>query len=72
MKADMYSMTQVTLENIYKELKTIKSELDFIKEHMVDVDMILTKEEEERLNKSIEEKKAGKTISLEKLESELK
>jgi len=60
------------LQSIHHELKSIKLDLDFIKKHMVDADTILTKDEEEKLNKSIEEKKTKKTISLEKLERELK
>lgn len=59
-------------ENIFNELRSIRSDIDFIKNHMIDVDMILTKKEEESLEKSIAEKKSGKTISLEELESDFK
>ncbi|MEK6818552.1 MAG: hypothetical protein AABY10_01315, partial [Nanoarchaeota archaeon] len=51
-------------------LDVIKAELDYIKEHMVDVDTILTSEEEEILEQSIKEFKEGKTTSLEELEKE--
>ncbi|MEK6800657.1 MAG: hypothetical protein AABY05_01880 [Nanoarchaeota archaeon] len=52
------------------KLDVIKAELDYIKEHMVDVDTILTSEEEEILEQSIKEFKEGKTTSLEELEKE--
>ena len=59
-------------EQILKKLDVIKSELDFIKEHMVDVDTILTHEEETRLEESLKDLKEGKTISLENFEKEMK
>ena len=53
------------LKQIMEKLDTIKSELDFIKEHMVDVDTLLSAEEEKHLEQSIQEYREGKTISLE-------
>ncbi len=61
----------VTMNMVYDELKSLKKEVTFIKKHMVDVDMFLTHEEEERLNEALEEHKKGKTISLENLRKEL-
>ncbi len=61
----------VTMNMVYDELRSMKKELNYIKEHMVDVDMFLTPEEEERLNEALEEHKKGKTISLENLKKEL-
>lgn len=49
---------------IMQKLEKIESELDFIKEHMVDADTILTPEEEKILEKGLKEYKEGKTISL--------
>lgn len=57
---------------IIDKLNMIKAELDYIKEHMVDVDTILTLEEEKRLDESLKESREGKTISLEELEKERK
>ena len=37
-----------------EELKAIRADLDYIKEHMIDVDTILTPEEKERLDEAIE------------------
>ena len=53
------------VKQILDELKTIKEELDYIKIHMVDIDTVLTPEEEERLEESLSDFKAKKTISLE-------
>ena len=61
----------VGVKQMTEELKAIRTDLDFIKEHMVDVDTILTPEEEERLDEAIEEHKSGKAVSLEDFEKEL-
>ena len=60
-------METESIKIILDKLEGIEQELHFIKKHMVDVDTILTPEEEERLNLSLEEYKEGKTISLERL-----
>lgn len=57
---------------IMTKLDVIKAELDYIKQHMVDVDCILTPEEEEKLDESLIEFKERKTTSLEELEKERK
>ena len=57
---------------ILEELKTIKLDLEYIKGHMVDVDTILTPEEEERLEESLQDFREGKTTSLEEIEQERK
>lgn len=61
----------VTMSMVYDELKDMKKELAYIKDHMVDVDMFLTAEEEIKLEEALEEHKKGKTISLDKLKAEL-
>ena len=61
----------VNVQQMTEELKAIRADLDYIKEHMVDVDTILTPEEEERLDEAIEEYKSGKAVSLEDFEKEL-
>jgi hypothetical protein len=61
----------VTIEKkIIEELKAIRRDLDFIKEHMVDIDTILTSEEEKILEEAVKEFREGKAAKLEKLESE--
>lgn len=57
---------------ILQKLDTIKSELDYIKEHMVDVDTVLTPKEEERLEESFQDLQEGRTTSLEDFEKEMK
>ena len=49
---------------ILAELKVIKEDLQYIKEHMVDKDMVLSQEEEKALDESIEEYQQGKTVKL--------
>jgi len=60
------------LKQVIQRLDTIKSELDYIKEHMVDVDTILTPDEEARLDESLMDFKQGKTTPLEDFEQEMK
>ena len=49
---------------IEEELAAIRKDIDYIKEHMIDVDSILTKNEEKILEESMKEFEAGKTVSL--------
>lgn len=51
---------------LIKELKAMRKDLAYIKEHMVDIDAILTPEEE-ILEKGIKEFEEGKTIKPEDL-----
>ena len=53
------------IKQILKKLDTLQSDLDYIKEHMVDADTILTKNEEAILERGLKEYKEGKIISLE-------
>ncbi len=59
-------------QQILGELKLIRSDLEFIKDHMVDVDTILTPEEEEQLDESLDDLKQGRTTSLDDFEKEMK
>ena len=58
-------------EAIMIELKEIKKDLDFIKEHMVDIDSVMTEEDYEALIEYRKEKKAGKLTSHEQLKEEI-
>ena len=58
----------IETKHLYKEIKAIRKDLDYIKKHMVDADTILTKEEETRLNSSIEDYKKGNVMPLEEFE----
>jgi len=55
---------------IIGQLKSIKEELDYIKEHMVDRDMFLDAEEVKLLQDSYEHEKRGELVSQEELEKE--
>ena len=52
---------------IMNKLDMIKAELEYIKQHMVDVDIILTEEERKMLDESVEHEENGELISLEEL-----
>ena len=54
---------------ILEKLKKIEKEVGEIKEHMVDVDTILTAEERIMIDKSIKHEKDGKLVSLEDIEN---
>ena len=55
---------------IMQELKVIKRDLDYIKEHMVDADSILTPEEEVELDESLKELEEGKTFSFDTIKKD--
>lgn len=61
-------MNAIPEKEIIKELKAIKKDLAYIKEHMIDIDSILTPEEEKILEEGIKEFKEGKAVKLEDLE----
>jgi len=56
---------------LLQEIKTLRKDVEYIKEHMIDIDSILTEKERKQHEKSLKELKEGKTISLEKLKKEL-
>ena len=70
-KALIEYMSETANQEILQELKNIKKELDFIKDHMVDVDTLMTAEEEQQFQKAMKEHKEGKTTSLGDLKKEL-
>jgi hypothetical protein len=61
----------ITIEKIYQELKTLKNDITFIKNHMFDPDTIMTTEESKRFEESMKELKEGKTTPLSALKKEL-
>jgi len=56
---------------IMQELKKIREDLDFIKQNMVEKDMILFQNDLSSLKETALEKKEGKLSSLEEVENEL-
>ena len=58
-------------QEILRKLDKIQIDINFLKNHIVDPDCILTPEEEENLDESLEEFRQGKTTSLEDFEKEM-
>ena len=65
-------MNTILEKEIWKELKVIRKQLGYIKEHMVDVDTVLTQEEERILDESLREFEEGEATKLEDFEKELR
>ena len=57
-------MSAIVETEVAKELKIIKRDLEYINPHIVDIDVILTPEEDKILEEGLKEFKAGKSISL--------
>ena len=51
-------------KRLFDEIAHIRSELDEIKEHMVDVDTILSEEERKMVSESFKNEAEGKLVSL--------
>jgi len=51
-------------KQILKELKEIRIDIDYIKEHMIDTDMILTDDDVESIKEAEKDLKEGKTKRL--------
>ena len=60
----------ININKIYETLVELKREVNFIKNHMVDVDVILTPEENIELDESLKELEKGKTFSLEDIKKD--
>lgn len=56
---------------LIQELKEIKKDIHFIKEHMFDPDTIMTTEENKIFEQSLKELKEGKTTSLSEIKKEI-
>ena len=61
--------TEVINQQILEKLTRLEKEVGEIREHMVDVDVILTEEERILLDKSLKHEKEGKLISLKEIEN---
>lgn len=62
-------MSGVTLEQVYNELKALRTAVEAIREEIED--RFLTPEEELLVEKALEEKRKRETVSLEELKREL-
>jgi len=61
----------ITLKTIHKDLQILRRDVEEIKEHMVDADIILTEEEKRLLDESFRDEKEGRLISTKDLRKEL-
>ena len=60
------------MQKVLDELRTIKIEIEFIKEHMVDADTVLTAEERVLVDESFENEKNNELVPSDELRRELK
>lgn len=61
----------IDASNLMNELRAIRNDLDFIKEHMVDIDSIMTEDDYLALEDYRKEKNAGELVSHEDIKKEL-
>jgi len=67
----MAAEIELVMHKLDAKLDSIKADIEFIKEHMVDVDTLLTLEEEKIIDESLKELEDGKTTSHEQLKKEI-
>jgi len=61
----------INMERMYREILALRREVQIIKNHMVEIDVIMTPEEETQLEETIDLHKKGKTRKLDDLKKEL-
>ena len=61
----------INMEKMYREILALRKEVHDIKNHMVEIDVIMTPEEETQLEETLELHKKGKTRRFEDLKAEL-
>jgi O6-methylguanine-DNA--protein-cysteine methyltransferase len=59
------------MDKMYRELVALRKEVQFIKNRMIDIELVMTSEDEELLGEALEEHKKGKTKRYEDLKKEL-
>ena len=67
----MINMAGITIDKVNENVLKLMREVEYIRKHMVDVDVILTSEEEERLDESLRDYEEGRAVSLEDFEKEM-
>ncbi len=61
-----------TIQNeILKRIEALQKELDYLKDHIDDENVILAKDEKELLRESFEHERSGKLLNSEELRSKL-
>jgi hypothetical protein len=67
----LFMAETINMEKMYMELLALRKEVHDIKNHMVEIDVIMTPEEETQLEETLELHKKGKTKRFEDLKAEL-
>ena len=63
------SPAEIDNKDIYDILSEIKNELDYIREHMVDIDVFLIPEEEAQIKTALKDYRKGEFFSFEDIEN---
>ncbi len=66
----LFMVETINMNKIYETLVELKREVNFIKNHMIDVDTILTPEENFELDESLKELEEGKAFSFEDIKKD--
>ncbi len=66
---NVVNMGGVTIEKVYDEVKALRGAVDAVREEIAD--RFLTPEEELLVERALEERRSGKTVSLDELKKEL-
>lgn len=61
----------INMEKIYREILALRKEVQTIKNNMIEIDVIMTPEEEAQLEETLELHNKGKTRRFEDLKKEL-
>ena len=61
----------INMEKMYREILALRRAVQLIKNHMVEIDVIMTPEEETQLEETLELHKRGKTKKFDDLKKEL-
>ncbi len=61
----------VTVKTLHNEVVELKKEVEYIKNHMLDPDMVMTPEENERFEQSMQDLADGKAVPLDQVKREL-
>jgi len=61
----------ISMEKMYKVLLALRNEVKFIKNRMVDMELVMTSNEEGALGEALDEHQNGKTKRYEDLKKEL-
>lgn len=61
----------VNMEKMYHELLALRKEVQFIKNRMIEIEVVMAPEEEVRLEEALEEHRKGKTKRVEDFRKEL-